>query len=204
MKSRTIPGATNVRLADVVVVNKVDSAPKEAIETVIRNVLAVNPKAVIVQGASPITVDDPSVIAGKRVLVIEDGPTLTHGDMQFGAGMIAAKNFGASETIDPRPYAVRSIADTFKKYPSTGALLPAMGYGKMQIKDLEETINAVPCDAVVIGTPIDLRRIITITKPSTRVQYSLAETTKPDLSEILHKLVNTKGFRKKTRKSSAR
>jgi predicted GTPase len=190
------PGATNVRLANVVVVNKVDSAPKEAIETVIRNVQAVNPKAVIVQGASPITVDDPAVIAGKRVLVIEDGPTLTHGDMQFGAGMIAAKNFGASETVDPRPYAVRSIADTFKKYPSTGALLPAMGYGKKQLKDLEETINAVPCDAVVIGTPIDLRRIITIARPSTRVQYSLAETTKPDLSDILYKLLNTKGFRR--------
>ncbi len=179
------PGATNVRLADVIVVNKVDSATKEGIETVVAHASAMNPSATIVRAASPITVDDPSVITGKRVLVIEDGPTLTHGDMKYGAGVLAARQFGASEIIDPRPYAVRSIADTFKKYPSTGALLPAMGYGKEQMNDLEATIEQVPCDAVIIGTPIDLRRVIAIRKPSVRVTYALQETTKPDLAQIL-------------------
>jgi predicted GTPase len=179
------PGATNVRLADVIVVNKVDSATKEGIETVVAHASAVNPSATLVYAASPITVDDPSVITGKRVLVIEDGPTLTHGDMQYGAGVLAARQYGASEVIDPRPYAVRSIAETFKKYPSTGALLPAMGYGREQMNDLEATIEQVPCDAVIIGTPIDLRRVIAIRKPSARVTYALQETSKPDLAEIL-------------------
>jgi predicted GTPase len=183
------PGSTNVRLADVVVVNKVDSASKEGIDTVVANVQAINPGAVVVHAASPITVEDPSVIAGKQVLVIEDGPTLTHGEMKFGAGMLAAKQFGAAGVIDPRPYAVRSIADTFKKYPSTGALLPAMGYGREQMDDLQATIERVPCDAVVIGTPIDLRRVISIQKPSVRVTYALQETTKPDLAEILEGFV---------------
>jgi predicted GTPase len=179
------PGATNVRLADVIVVNKVDSATKEGIETVVAHSVAMNPNAVIVHAASPITVEDPSIIAGKRVLVIEDGPTLTHGEMKYGAGVLAAKQFGAAEVIDPRPYAVRSIAETFKKYPGTSALLPAMGYGQEQMDDLQATIEQVPCDAVVIGTPIDLRRVIKIGKPSVRVTYALQETTKPDLAEIL-------------------
>jgi predicted GTPase len=179
------PGATNVRLADVIVVNKVDSASKEGIETVVAHASSMNPRAIFVHAASPITVEDPSVIAGKRVLVIEDGPTLTHGEMKYGAGMLAAKQFGAAEIIDPRPYAVGSIAETFKKYPGTGALLPAMGYGREQMDDLQATIEQVPCDAVVIGTPIDLRRVIKIGKPSVRVTYSLQETTKPDLAEIL-------------------
>jgi predicted GTPase len=179
------PGATNVRLADVIIVNKVDSAGREGIETVVANVAAANPTATIVRAASPITVEDPSIIAGKRVLVVEDGPTLTHGEMQYGAGVIAAKQFGAAEMIDPRPYAVGSIADTFKKYPSIGVLLPAMGYGQEQMNDLQATIERVPCDAVIIGTPIDLRRVITIKKPSVRVTYALQETTRPDLAGIL-------------------
>ena len=184
------PGETNVRIADVIVVNKVDSAKRANIDQVVQNVSAINSHAVIVKAASPITVDDPQVIRGKRVLVVEDGPTLTHGEMQYGAGVLAAKKFRAKKIIDPRPYAVRSIAATFAKYPGTGPLLPAMGYGDEQVRDLERTINRVPCDAVVIGTPIDLSRIIRIKKPSTRVQYSLEELTKPDLSDILHKFLH--------------
>jgi predicted GTPase len=145
-------------------------------------------------------VDNPSIIQGKRVLVVEDGPTLTHGEMQFGAGTIAARMFGAKEIIDPRPYAVGSIAETFAKYPGTGVLLPAMGYGGKQVKDLETTINSVPCDAVIIGTPIDLRRIINITQPTVRVQYSLDEITKPDLSDILAKFLRAHGLRSSGRK----
>jgi len=179
------PGETNVRLADVVIVNKVDSASQENIERVIQNVRSINHHVEIIRAASPITVSDPEVIRGKRVLVVEDGPTVTHGDMAFGAGTLAAREFGAREIVDPRPYAVQSIAETYKKYPKTGAVLPAMGYGEKQKKDLEDTINRVPCDAVIIGTPIDLRRVITIEKPSVRVQYSLEEMTTPNLSDIL-------------------
>jgi predicted GTPase len=183
------PGETNVRLADVIVVNKVDSASRENIDTVIQNVRSINSHALIIQAASPITVDDADIIRGKRVLVVEDGPTLTHGEMSFGAGTIAAKQYGAAEIIDPRPYAVKSIADAYARYPKTGPVLPAMGYGDKQIKDLETTINRTPCDAVVIGTPIDLRRIISIDKPTVRVQYSLEETTKPDLVDVLNKFL---------------
>jgi predicted GTPase len=190
------PGETNVRLADVIVVNKVDSASRENVDKVLANVAAVNPKATIVQAHSPIFVDDPEVIRGHRVLVIEDGPTLTHGEMRYGAGTLAAQKFGAKEVIDPRPYAVNSIAETYRKYPNTGILLPAMGYGEEQMKDLEKTIEQVPCDSVVIGTPIDLRRVIQIRKPSTRVTYSLDEITKPDLPEILQ------GFLKRHRSRS--
>lgn len=183
------PGQTNVRLADVIIVNKVDSAHEENIERVIRNVRSINAHAVIIRAASPIAVEDASILKGKRVLVVEDGPTLTHGEMTFGAGVLAARQFGAKEIIDPRPYAVKSIAETYAKYPATGALLPAMGYGEQQLKDLETTINHVPCDAVVIGTPIDLRRIIHIKKPSVRVQYALEELTKPDLEDVLTKFL---------------
>jgi predicted GTPase len=179
------PGATNLRMADVIVINKVDSADRKNVDTVRDNIRKVNNDAIIVEGASPISVDDASVIEGKKVLVIEDGPTLTHGEMSFGAGVLAAQKFGASEIIDPRPYAVHSIAATYKKYPSTGTLLPAMGYGDEQLKDLEETIRRVPCEVVIIGTPIDLRRVITIDKPATRVRYDLEEITKPNLTEIL-------------------
>lgn len=183
------PGETNVRLADVIVVNKVDSAHPENVEKVIQNVRGINSHAVIIQAASTISVEDPETIRGKKVLVVEDGPTLTHGEMTYGAGVIAARKFGASGIVDPRPYAVKSIAATYEKYPATGILLPAMGYGEEQLKDLETTINHVPCDAVVIGTPIDLRRIINIKKPSVRVQYALDETTKPDLEDVLTKFL---------------
>ncbi len=183
------PGATNVRLADVIIINKVDSATEENVASVFDAVAQANPKAHIICAASPITVDDPDIIRGKSVLVVEDGPTLTHGGMQFGAGTLAARLFGAREIVDPRPYAVRSIAETFRKYPDTGILLPAMGYGPEQIGDLEATMNRVPCEAVVIGTPIDLRRILKIEKPSTRVQYSLEELSKPDLADELDRFI---------------
>jgi predicted GTPase len=179
------PGATNILLADVIVLNKVETASRENIDLVRSNVHRVNPDAIIVEAASPITVEDERVIRGKRVLVVEDGPTLTHGGMEYGAGVIAARKFGAAEIIDPRPYVVDSIAETFAKYPKIGPLLPAMGYGDKQVRDLEKTINKVDCDSVIIGTPIDLRRIIRIDKPSTRVKYELAEITRPDLAAIL-------------------
>jgi predicted GTPase len=179
------PGASNLVLADVVVINKVDTAPQGSIDLVKRNIAAINPNAIVVEAASPVTVEDEAIIRGKRVLVVEDGPTLTHGEMSYGAGIIAARKFGASALIDPRPWVVKSIADTYKKYPGIGTLLPAMGYGGQQIHDLEETINRVDCDAVIIGTPIDLRRIIKINKPSVRVSYRLAETTTPDLRTII-------------------
>lgn len=182
------PGMTNVLLADIVVINKVDSAKPENIKAVKESVMKLNPKAKIVKAASPISLDkkdDYKYIKGKRVLVIEDGPTLTHGEMKYGAGILAAQKFGAKEIIDPRKYAVKSIEDTYKKYPGIGTLLPAMGYGDKQIKDLETTINKVPCDAVIIATPIDLRRLVKINKPSVRVIYDLQEIGHPDLSDLI-------------------
>ncbi|MGB7903042.1 MAG: cyclic 2,3-diphosphoglycerate synthase [Steroidobacteraceae bacterium] len=179
------PGATNLRMADVVVINKVESATRENVDAVRHNIRAVNHDAVIIEAASPISVDDETVIRGKRVLVVEDGPTLTHGGMAYGAGVIAARKFGASAVVDPRPWLVNSIAETYRKYPDIGALLPAMGYGDEQVHDLETTINRVDCDAVIIGTPIDLRRIITINKPSVRARYDLAEISSPGLAEVL-------------------
>jgi predicted GTPase len=160
-------------------------APTQNIAAVRENVRKANPAALIVEAASPIFVEDPAAIRDKRVLVVEDGPTLTHGDMAYGAGVVAARRYGACEIIDPRPYAVRSIAQTFVKYPKTGALLPAMGYGEEQIQDLEETINATPCDLVIIGTPIDLRRVVKIKHPADRVYYELQVIGKPSLEEIL-------------------
>jgi predicted GTPase len=180
------PGATNLLSADIVVINKVETAPRENIDIVRNNIRRVNPNARVIEAASPISVEDESVIRGKRVLVIEDGPTLTHGEMSYGAGVVAAEKFGAVELVDPRPWAVNSIAETFRKYPSTGKVLPAMGYGDTQIKDLQETINSVDCDSVIIATPIDLRRVVRIKKPSVRVRYELAEITKPDLQDILN------------------
>jgi predicted GTPase len=179
------PGESNLRAADVVVLNKIDTADLANIAQVRENVRSVNPGATIIEAASPIFVENPDAIAGKRVLVVEDGPTLTHGEMAYGAGVVAARRFGAAEIIDPRPYAVRSIADTFKKYPRTGALLPAMGYGEEQISDLEETINATPCDLVLIGTPIDLRRVVKIKHPADRVRYELQVIGQPTLEGIL-------------------
>ncbi len=191
-ESSYYPGMTNVLLADVVVINKVETAPREKIDVVRNNVHAMNPKAVIIEAASPITVTDESVIRDQRVLVVEDGPTLTHGEMAYGAGTIAANKFGALKIVDPRPWVVNSIAETFKKYPNIGKLLPAMGYGGQQVRDLEVTINRIDCDSVIIGTPIDLRRIIRINKPSVRVRYDLAEITKPDLNDIISKFLNTR------------
>lgn len=179
------PGATNLRLADVVVINKVESAQRENIDIVRKNIADVNPNAIVIEGASPISVENENLIHGKRVLVVEDGPTLTHGEMTYGAGVIAAKKFGAREIVDPRPWVVDSIAETYKKYPHIGTLLPAMGYGDKQVRDLEKTINRVECDTVIIGTPIDLRRIVKISKPTVRVRYDLAEITKPDLNDII-------------------
>ena len=179
------PGESNLRAADVVVLNKIDTADLANIVTVRENVRSANPTAIIVEAASPIFVENPDAIQGKRVLVVEDGPTLTHGEMTYGAGVVAARRYGASEIVDPRPYAVRTIAQTFAAYPNTGALLPAMGYGDEQIKDLEETINATPCDLVIIGTPIDLRRVVRIEHPADRVYYELQVIGKPSLEEIL-------------------
>ena len=181
------PGETNVRMADVVVINKIDSATQENIARVRENIRTANPNAVIVEATSPISVDeaDEEVIRGKRVLAVEDGPTLTHGDMSFGAGILAARKFGASEIIDPRPYAVGSIREAFQRYPKTGAVLPALGYGAKQIAELEATINAAPVDLVLIATPIDLRRIVKIKHPTVRVRYELKEIGQPTLADIL-------------------
>ncbi len=179
------PGEANVHLADIVVINKVDTADYFDIDEVRQNIRMLNPSARIVEAASPIFVEDPSIIEGKRVLVVEDGPTLTHGGMDYGAGTVAAEKFGASELVDPRPWAVGKIVETYEKYPEIGILLPAMGYSEQQIKDLEATINASDCDAVIIGTPIDLRRVININKPSTRVYYELQEIGMPTLEDLL-------------------
>jgi len=170
-----------------VVINKVDTADYNNVLTVIENVQRTNPDAAIILGASPIFVDNPEAIAGKRVLVIEDGPTLTHGNMTYGAGVVAAKRFGAGEIIDPRPFAVRSILETYEKYPSTGAILPAMGYGQQQMADLEETINRSDADLVIAATPIDLRRVIDIELPMERVRYELQVIGTPTLQDILSK-----------------
>ena len=179
------PGETNLRMADVVIVNKVDTATPENVEIVKANVRAVNPDAVIVEAASPITAVDKEPVRGKRVLVIEDGPTLTHGGMSYGAGYIAAQRFGAAEIVDPKPYAVGSIKETYKKYPNAGNVLPAMGYGPKQIKELDATIDAVPCDVVVSGTPIDLGRVLTPNKPIVQVRYELDEIGHPNLEDVL-------------------
>jgi predicted GTPase len=179
------PAEANLRMADVIIINKIDSAEPKAVEQLRANIRKVNPRAVVVDAASPIHVDRPERLTGKRALVVEDGPTLTHGEMKIGAGVVAAHKYGASELVDPRPYTVRSITDTFKKYPDIGMLLPAMGYGTKQVKDLETTINRVPCDVVVIGTPIDLSRILKIKKPTVRVTYQLQEIGTPNLDQLV-------------------
>jgi len=179
------PGETNVRMADVVVINKIGTARPEDVESVRRSIREVNPQAEIVDAASPIFVEDASVIRGKRVLCIEDGPTLTHGEMTIGAGVVAAQRFGAKAIVDPRPFLRGSLIDTFKKYPGIGTLLPAMGYGEKQTRDLEATINATDCDAVIIATPIDLRRLVKLNKPVTRVTYELQEIGQPTLMDFL-------------------
>lgn len=191
------PGEVNLRLADVVVINKMDSAAPEGIQIVRDNIRRVNPKAIVVDGASPIKVDNPELITGKRCLIVEDGPTLTHGEMKIGAGTIAARKFGASEEVDARPFLVGKLKETYQIYPNIGRILPAMGYGEQQLKDLEGTINATDCDSVIIGTPIDLNRIIKIKKPSTRVYYDLVEIGLPDLKGVLEKFVKQHSLAKR-------
>jgi len=189
------PGEVTLRLADVVIINKIETAPPEGIQTVRENIAKVNPKAIVVDGASPIKVDNPAIIRGKRVLVIEDGPTLTHGEMKIGAGTVAAQKYGAAEMVDPRPFTVGKLTQTFEIYPGIGTLLPAMGYGDQQLKDLEATINKTDCDSVIIGTPIDLNRIIKINKPNTRVYYDLQEIGDPNLTDILDEFLQKKGIK---------
>ena len=186
------PGEVNLRTCDIAIINKIDSADKASIAQVEKNIKAVNPDAIIIKAESKITVDNPEMIKDSKVLIVEDGPTLTHGEMNIGAGTVAAERFGAKETIDPRPYAVGNLIETFSTYKNIGNLLPAMGYGEGQLKDLEETINKIDCDCVIIGTPIDLSRVIDIKKPFTRVHYELNEVSTPDLSAILGEF--TKGI----------
>jgi len=179
------PGEVTLRMADVVVINKMDSADAAGIQAVRENIAKLAPKAVVVDAESALDIDDPSLIKGKNVLVVEDGPTLTHGEMKIGAGTVAAEKYGAAGFVDPRPFTVGKLKETFEKYPNIGILLPAMGYGEEQLKDLETTINNTECDSVVIGTPIDLNRIIDIKKPSTRVYYNLQEIGSPNLEEVI-------------------
>jgi predicted GTPase len=197
-------GMTNLLMADVVIINKIDSAKESNVELVKTSIKSANPLATIIEAASPVSIssqedEEPeNLIKNKKVLVVEDGPTLTHGEMPYGAGVIAARKYGAKELVDPRPWAVRSIESTFKKYTNIGALLPAMGYGERQIRDLEATINKVQCDTVVIGTPIDLRRVVKINKPTVRVHYELEEKTKPDLKDVIVEFL-TSTRKKKTK-----
>jgi predicted GTPase len=186
------PGEANLRMADVVVINKIDTADLDKINLLRENIHLLAPEAILIEAVSPLTVDHSELIRGKRVLVVEDGPTLTHGGMKYGAGVMAAQKFGAKEIIDPRPYAVGSIAETYVKYPDIGILLPAMGYGKKQMQELEDTINAIDCDLVIIGTPIDLSRIIKMNKKSIRVKYELQEIGRPDLEEVLSQKIKIK------------
>jgi predicted GTPase len=191
------PGQVNFLSADAIVINKIDSADQDGIAEVRANIAAYNPKAIVIDCASPIQVDKPELIRGKRVLVVEDGPTLTHGEMQYGAGVVAASKYGAAELVDPRPYTVKSITKTFEKYPEIGVLLPAMGYGDQQVKDLEETINKTKCDSVVVATPIDLSRILKIKKPAARVFYSLQEIGTPTVATVLEDFFKSKGSARK-------
>jgi len=184
-ETRYHPGEANLRLADVVVINKIDTADLANVAAVRANIRAANPEATLIEAASPIFVEDSGAIQGKRVLVIEDGPTLTHGGMAYGAGTVAAQRFGAAEIVDPRPYAVGSIVETYGKYPNTGAVLPAMGYGAHQIAELEQTINDTPCDMVIVATPIDLSRVLSIKRPFQRVRYELQVIGRPTLEEVL-------------------
>jgi predicted GTPase len=184
-ESSYYPGEVTLRLADAVVINKIDSADFDNIQTVRKNIEQINPKATVIDAASTLSVDKPEIIRGKRVLVIEDGPTLTHGEMKIGAGIVAARRFGAAEIIDPKPYAVGTIADTYRTYPNIGQLLPAMGYDEQQMNDLSNTIKQTNCDSVVIATPIDLARVIKIDKPNTRVKYDLQEIGRPTMEDVL-------------------
>ncbi|RKX25504.1 MAG: GTPase [Candidatus Zixiibacteriota bacterium] len=190
------PGQNNLLMADVIVINKIDTAPSDGVTEVRRNIAYYNPEAIVIDGASPVGVEKPELIRGKKVLVVEDGPTTTHGEMAYGAGMMAAAKFGAAETVDPRPYTVGTITETFKKYPDIGPLLPAMGYSGKQVADLQKTIDKTRCDSVVIATPIDLRRVVNIKKPSTRVYYDLQEIGKPDMQNVLDEFVKKHKIKK--------
>ena len=183
------PGETNFRAADVIIINKMDTANRDDIQEIFDSIEKANPNATVIEAASPLFVDKPELIKGKRVLVVEDGPTLTHGGMRYGAGYVAAKKYGAKEIVDPRPYAVGSIIDTYRKYSHLHVILPAMGYGEKQMKELEETINNADVDVVVSGTPIDLNRVIKVNKPIVRVRYELDEIGKPDLNDVLEDFV---------------
>jgi len=186
---RYYPGEVTLRMSDVVIINKIDSAPPENIAKIRKMIAEIVPQAIVIDAASPISVADPSIIRNKKVLVVEDGPTLTHGGMKIGAGTLAAEKFGASEMIDPRPFLIGELKDTFRSYPGIGTLLPAMGYGDKQLRDLEATINSCECEAVVIGTPIDLNRVIDIKKPSTRVFYDLQSIGKPSLADVVEEFL---------------
>lgn len=186
---RYYPGETNLYMADVIVVNKMGTADPAGIDTVLRSIAECNPRATVIKANSPVTAEKPELIKGKRVLVVEDGPTLTHGEMKYGAGHVAARELGAAQIVEPRPYAVGSIRDTFEKYTHVREVLPAMGYGDQQMRELEQTINAVDCDSVIIGTPIDLGRMLKINKPATRVLYELEEQTPGQLADAIRKVV---------------
>jgi predicted GTPase len=189
-ESAYYPSELNSRLADVFVINKEDSAEQASIAGLEKSLAKLSPGATIVHADSPISVDDPAAIKGKKVLCVEDGPTLTHGEMKFGAAVLAARKFQADEIVDPRKWVCGTIAETFDKYPGIGALLPAMGYSPEQVKDLEEVVNRVECDTVVVGTPIDLSRLIKIAKPAVRVRYSLGEKEEPKLSTIVARFLD--------------
>jgi len=189
------PGETNLRMADVIIINKIDTADPEKVKQVEENIRMVNPKATVLRAESPISADGPEAVRGKSVLVIEDGPTITHGGMPYGAGTVFAKKFGARELVDPRPYAVGSIKEAYKKYPHLGAVLPALGYGGKQVAELKKTIDDTPCDIVVIGTPIDLRRIISIKQPTVRVKYDLKVLGPISLEQILDDFLRKSGKR---------
>jgi len=195
-ESKYYPSEVNMRMADVIIINKMDSAHVEDVIQLRKNIKKLNPSAIVVEANSPIKVDNPDVINKKRVLVIEDGPTLTHGEMKFGAGVVAARNFGANELVDPRPYLVGKLKETFETYPNIGEILPAMGYGEEQLHDLEETINNTDCDGVIIATPIDLSREINIKKPFTRVYYKLQAIGKPNLDTVLETFLSEQGILK--------
>jgi predicted GTPase len=184
-EATSYPGAVNLRCADVVLITKVDTAPAENVAAVRESIARINPRAAVIEAALPITVDDPASIDGRSVLAVEDGPTVTHGGMRFGAAMIAAQRYGASAIVDPRPYAVGSIAQAFQDYPHLDAVLPAVGYGADQIRDLAETIRRTPCDLVILGTPVDLRRLVTLERPVVRVRYELEERTSPGLAQAI-------------------
>ena len=194
------PGEVNLRMSDVVIINKIDSARPKSIAKIRRILREVVPQATVIDAASPISVTDPSMIRNKRVLVVEDGPTMTHGGMKLGAGTLAAEKFGAAEMVDPRPFLVGKLKETFDIYPRIGTLLPAMGYGDAQLRDLEATINFCDCDVVIIGTPIDLNRVIDIKKPTVRVFYDLQSIGKPSLEDVVDEFLMKKGIGKQMEK----